>query len=142
MDEIASKAIIIGVSIFVTLIIITVLIFEFTQIKDIYRVTAETDVTFEAKLNEFDKYRDSNNYFNGLDVKNTIEKYKNDDTVDVCIKLGEETTCNDYVCEDIGGINKCRNTIIIPESDYTKQYIVSFDDEALIYKIIFEKIGL
>ena len=70
MDEIATKSIIIGVSIFITLVIVTILIFEFTQIRSIYKTTAETNVSFEDRLDEFDKYRNSTNYFNGLDVKN------------------------------------------------------------------------
>ena len=126
MDEIATKAIIIGVSIFVTMIIVTVLIFEFTQISNLYRTTAETDITFEERLDEFDKYRDSNNYFNGLDVKNTIEKYKNDDTVKVCIE------------EDDITIN-CDDTIEIMSQDYNKEYKSYMEEESAIFKIVFEK---
>ena len=125
MDEIASKAIIIGVSIFVTLIIVTVLVFEFTQIRDVYRITAETNITFEDKLDEFDKYRDSNNYFNGLDVKNTIEKYRNDKTVDVCLEHDETFTCNDAFTVD--------------ESEYNKEYKSYMMEEESKFKIVFEK---
>lgn len=125
MDEIVTKAIIIGVSIFVTLLIVTVLIFEFTQIRSVYKITAETNVTFEERLDEFDKYRDSNNYFNGLDVKNTIEKYKNDDTVDVCIKSGESINCSD--------------SITINKDNYNKEYKSYMEEEGIKFKIIFEK---
>ena len=125
MDEIGTKAIIIGVSIFVTLIIVTVLVFEFTQIQDIYKVTAETNITFEDRLDEFDKYRDSTNYFNGLDVKNTIEKYYNDKTVEVCIKDGEAIDCSD--------------TLTVDTSEYNKEYKAYMVEERTIFQIVFEK---
>jgi len=139
MDEIASKAVIIGVSIFVTLLIVTVLIFEFTQIKDLYRASAETDITFEARLDEFDKYRDSNNIFYGLDVRNTIEKYKNDPTVKVCINVGGVETCNEPVCEEKGGVRICNSTLVINEQDYNKKYKPSFKEDGTIFKIVFEE---
>lgn len=126
MDELATKAIIIGVSIFVTLVIVTVLIFEFTQIQSLYKTTAETNVTFESKLDEFNKYKDSTNYFNGLDVKNTIEKYRGDATVEICLTVGGTTNCSD--------------SHIIDMEDYNKQYIVSTEDIGEKIRIIFEKI--
>lgn len=124
MDEIATKALIIGVSIFVTLIIITVVIFEFTQIKEIYKGVGETDISFEERLDEFDKYRDSNNVFLGLDVKNTLEKYKNNNVVDVCVEQG--------------GIDVCED-VTINEQDYNKQYVSTFEEIGSKYKITFKK---
>lgn len=125
MDEIVTKALIIGVSIFVTLLIVTVLIFEFTQIRDIYKVTAETNITFEERLDEFNKYRDSSNYFNGLDVKNTIEKYRNDKTVDVCLEEDEVITCGD--------------TFTVSQSDYNKEYKSYMTENGIKFQIVFEK---
>ena len=128
MDEIVTKAIIIGVSIFVTLLIVTVLIFEFTQISSVYKVTAETNITFEERLSEFDKYRDSTNYFNGLDVKNTIKKYKNDKSVEVCI-------------DEAGAIN-CSDSITINKSDYKEPYKSRMEEDGIKYKIIFKREGI
>ncbi len=125
MDDIVTKALIIGVSIFVTLIVATVLILEFTQIKDIYRGVAETNIRFEDRLNEFDKYKDSNNYFNGLDVKNTIEKYKNDEGVQVCVISGGNMVCDD--------------TLEIAEEKYKEEYKSYIDEENSILKIVFEE---
>lgn len=128
MDEIVTKALIIGVSIFVTLIIVTVLIFEFTHIKDLYRVTAESQIKFEDRLDEFDKYRDSSNYFNGLDVRNTIEKYRQDKSVQVCIKEGEAITCED------------ESTILfIGEELYNHEYKSYMENIGTIFRIVFEK---
>ena len=124
MDEIVTKALIIGVSIFITLIIVTVLILEFTQIKDIYRITAESNITFEQRLDEFDKYRDSSNYFNGLDVKNTIEKYRNDKSVEVCI--------------DEDGTIDCSDTITVPRENYNKEYKSYMIEDGNVFQIVFE----
>jgi len=111
VDEIATKSIIIGVSIFVTMMIATVVLFEFSVIADIYESTGETDITFEEKMDEFNKYKDMNNEFNGLDVRNTVAKYKNNGLVDVCI--GElSPTCND--------------SITISENEYKDMYSPRF----------------
>lgn len=124
MDEITTKAIIIGVSIFVTLIIVTVIIFEFSQIQSIYKVTAETNITFEERFNEFDKYKDANNYFNGLDVKNTNAKYINDKSVDVCLRNSVNEICND--------------SLDIQSEDYNKEYTSSLESVENKYRIIFK----
>ena len=123
MDEITTKALIIGVSIFVTLIVVTVIIFEFTQIKDIYKGVGETNVSFESNLDEFDKYRDSNNVFSGIDVKNTLAKYKNNKLVEVCVKQAE------LKCTDV----------TINESEYNKEYFSTFEKIGSKYRIKFER---
>lgn len=125
MDEITTKAIIIGVSIFVTIIILTVIIFEFSQIQSIYKITAETNITFEDRLDEFDKYRDSNNYFNGLDVKNTKAKYSSDKSVDVCLKTG--------------GVEVCNDSLNISDGEYNREYKASLEEIGNKFKIVFEK---
>lgn len=123
MDEIATKAIIIGVSIFVTLIIITVIIFEYEQISSIYENVEKTDVSFESKLDELDKYRDSNNEFNGLDVRNTIKKYEKNNSIDICIESTPEDTCND--------------NINIDSLDYSAKYYSEFTENSNKYIITF-----
>ena len=121
MDEISTRAIIIGVSIFVTLIIVTVIIFEFSQIQKVYKVTAETDITFEERLDEFDKYRDSNNDLTGIDLRNTVAKYNDDETVEVCVQ--EET----LKCSDIE----------VDASDYNRKYSSRLEEINNKYRIIF-----
>lgn len=125
MDDIVTKALIIGVSIFVTLLVATVLILEFTEIKGLYRGVAETEIRFEDRLDEFDKYRDSNNYFNGLDVKNTIEKYKNDKTVQICEEIDDEGNID---CD-----------VTITSDKYNKQYRARMDETSSKFIIIFKE---
>lgn len=118
MDEIAVKALLTGVGIFVTLIIVTVVIMEFFQIGQIYKHVGETDVSFESQFNEFDKFNDTNNIFNGLDVKNYIKKYVDDDSVEVCI---------DDKCSDIN----------LNNINYANEYKASLEETTKGYRIIF-----
>lgn len=125
MDEITTKAIIIGVSILVTIIILTVIIFEFTQIQSVYKQVGQTNISFEDRLDEFDKYRDSSNLFTGLDVRNTVKKYINDKSVKVCINTNVGEVCND--------------SIDIEYLDYKKEYSSILDETTNIFKIIFSE---
>lgn len=126
MDELAVKALIIGISIFVTLIITTVVITEFFQIGQIYKSVGETDVSFESQFDEFNKFNDATNEFNGLDVKNYINKYKNDDRIDVCV----DDECEDIELEDI-----CDTETNI--SGCSDQYSASLEQTDRGYKINF-----
>ncbi|MDD2627416.1 MAG: hypothetical protein PHR25_02630 [Clostridia bacterium] len=124
MDEISTRAIIIGVAIFVTMFITTVVILEFTHIREIYKNVGETDVSLESKLDELNKYKDSINEFNGLDVRNTVEKYKNNKTIEVCINNG-----GGYICSDIN----------ISESQYTDIYTSELISISKGIRILFSK---
>lgn len=124
MDEIATKAITIGVAVFITIVIFTVVLLEFGQISDIYSQTAETNITFEDRLDEFDKYRDSNNRFIGLDVVNTVAKYKDDTSVQVCVDEGSLI---------------CGNSINIGKEDYNKRYRAEFTEVNGIFRIKFSR---
>lgn len=126
MDQFATKAIVIGISIFVTLIIVTIVIAEFTEIKSVYKNVAETNITFENNLDELDKYRNAGNEFKGIEVNNTISKYKNDDNVEVC----KETSPGAYLCDDAFGIS---------EGDYGKIYISRLENVNNKYRIIFKE---
>lgn len=125
MDEISTKAVIIGVSIFVTVVVITVLVLEFTQIKGLYKITAETNVSFEDRLDEFDKYRDSTNIFSGLDVVNTVGKYKKDDAVQVYISDGSTKTF-------------IENSSFSPT--YNWKYKADLVENTTVFEIIFERV--
>ena len=129
MDEISTKAIIIGVAITVTLLIVTTIILEFNEISKIYKSVSETEVSFESRLNELDKFRDSNNIFYGIDVKNTWEKYKNDKTVVVCFK-GH--------CTDGEGENR-KFPFENEDEYYNKKYQSNIVVEHDIYRITFEE---
>lgn len=111
MENIGVKTIVIAVGIFVTLLILTVVLLEFDHISNIYKKVGETDTSFEATFDELDKFRDSNNIFTSLDVRNYVKKYENDDTIDICVDgncddssniatLSDfETSYNEYTAE-------------------------------------------
>lgn len=125
MDEISSRAVVIGVSVFVTLVILTVILFEFNQIQNIYKDVGQTDISFENSLDELDKYRDTNNIFSGLDVRNTVKKYKKNLNIKVCVMSDGEEQCDD--------------NINVENLDYKKEYVPSFDETTNIYKILFSE---
>lgn len=124
MDEIAIKSVVIGVSIFVTLLIFTVIIFEYAEITNLYKQTGEINTTFEKQMDEFNKYKDENNEFVGLDVENAVKKYKEDSTVDVCVGEVDQ---------------KCNDEITINKSGYKEKYKSKFIDNNGMYKIVFIK---
>lgn len=124
MDEISTKALIIGISLFITTVIITIVVFEFTTIRDLYKGVAETDISFDSQFDEFDKYRNSANIFSGLDVKNTSNKYKNNDLVEVCIN------------DPSTGL-RCLDTIDEPLISYKDKYISRLEEINNRYRIIF-----
>ena len=125
MDELGSKAVMIGVAIFITLLIVTVVILEFEHISNIYGQVAETDISFEAHLDELDKFRNSNNEFSGLDVKNTFEKYRENGEIDVCVGGNNESQCADAA--------------IIPDdtSKYKDKYYAVLENTSVGYRIVF-----
>lgn len=117
MDEIGSKALLLGVGIFVTLIIVTVIVLEFFQIEQIYKNVGEVDISFESQFDELNKFRD-NNIFNGLDVKNYIKKYADNKSIEVCL----QSMCSDI---DINSIN------------YATEYTANLEEIPTGYRIIF-----
>lgn len=136
MDEIAVKALLIGVGVFITILITTVIIAEFFEIRQIYASVAETDISFESKFDELDKFKDPTNEFSGLDVKNYVKKYENNDRIYVCIdeKCEDDIRGTDYlkqICDrDIdGGIKNCSDI-----------YRSTFEETNVGYKITFKKI--
>jgi len=132
VDEIAVKALLVGVGVFITIIITTLIIAEFFEIRQIYKHVAETDVSFESKFDELSKFRDPSNEFRGIDVKNYIKKYKNDGRIELCV----EEKCEDEIdlkaiCdkEIDGGIKNCSDI-----------YNAKFEDTNVGYRITFNKI--
>jgi len=92
LEELGVKALLIGVAIFVTLLITSIVMLEFFQIGEIYKHVGEVNPSFEERFDKLDKFRNVNNVFTGLDVKNYINKYKNDNNIKVCLDNG---TCDD-----------------------------------------------
>lgn len=123
MEEIGTKAVVIGVSIFITLFIVTIIIFEYAEITNLFKQTGEIDITFEERMDEFNKYKDENNEFIGLDIENILRKYKDDKSIDICIGETEQ---------------KCNDEIVINQTEYNHKYKAKFIDGKK-FKIVFIK---
>ncbi len=79
MGEAANKAIMIGVGLFVTLMIVSGIMFIFSQMKDVYRQIGTTDTTIGNRFGEYASY--DNTRVTGLDVINCANKYYNENLV-------------------------------------------------------------
>lgn len=81
MSEISNKAIIIAVSLLVTVAITSSIIMVLGYFKDIYNTVDKTDISLRKMFDEFDVY--DNTVMTGLDIVNTYNKYKDNPTVNI-----------------------------------------------------------
>lgn len=83
MDEISNKALLIATGLFVTLIITSSVLFIIDQIKNIYSQVYETNISLQDRFNEFEEY--DNTTKTGIDVLNTVKKYRDVNNVDIVV---------------------------------------------------------
>ena len=81
MSEISNKAIMISVSLLVTIAITSSIIMVIGYFRDIYKTVDKTDISIRQGLTSFDMY--DNTEMTGLELINTYNKYKNDAIVNV-----------------------------------------------------------
>ncbi len=74
MDAISNKAIMIGVSILITIAITSSILIIIGQVKSIYGDVYKTDISIQSGFNEFDAY--NNTKKTGVDLLNAVRKYK------------------------------------------------------------------
>ena len=74
MDFMANKAIMIAVSIFITLAIASGVLMIINNIQLIYGQVYETDTSITNQFSEFDKFDNSD--LLGIDIENAIRKYQ------------------------------------------------------------------
>lgn len=79
MDNTTNKALMIGVSLFVTVMVASGVIGVVNQIKKVYAGVYNTDTNISTRFSEFTKYEETNR--TGLDMINTANKYYNDNLV-------------------------------------------------------------
>lgn len=73
MGEAANKALMFGVSIFITIMIISGIMFIFSQMQEIYKQVDSTDTTITSRFGEYASY--DNTKITGLEVINCANKY-------------------------------------------------------------------
>lgn len=81
MSEISNKAIMISVSLIVTIAITSSIIMVIGYFRDIYKTVDKTDISVTQGLTSFDMY--DNTIMTGLDMINTYRKYRNNPIVSV-----------------------------------------------------------
>lgn len=81
MSEISNKAIMISVSLLVTIAITSSIIMVIGYFRDIYKTVDKTDISIRQGLTSFDMY--DNTEMTGLELINTYNKYKNNAIVNV-----------------------------------------------------------
>lgn len=81
MDYMSNKALIIAVSLIVTMAIASAVLLIINQVVTVYGQVYETDTSIQSGFDEFDSY--DNTQKTALDVLNTVKKYKNNSLVSV-----------------------------------------------------------
>ena len=114
MENSTSKAIMIGVGIFVTVAITSGILFSINQMKDIYSKVYETDTSITSRFSEYDAF--DNTIVTGVDVINAIKKYG-----------VSKVTCTDFSTDSIG------------EDFYSKKFDASITGEGDNISIKFKK---
>lgn len=108
MGYMSNKAIVIAVSLLITIAISSAVLLIINQVKGIYTSVYETDTSIRNGVDEFDIYNST--VKNSLDLVNTVKKYK--DRNDVTIKIENSVFSGSY-----GSIDEKKNLILQIEDD-------------------------
>lgn len=117
MDNTTNKALMIGVSLFVTVIIASGVISVINQIKKVYADVYNTDTNITSRFNEFTKYEETNR--TGLDMINAANKYYDNNLV--IIEYKENVLNNEM------GINYLNNELEENRLTYDKKVYSSVE---------------
>lgn len=96
MDDITTRAIVIGVNIFVTLAIVSIIIVMFFQMMQIYGTVRDTDTSIYTTFNNITSMY-SGRTMNGLGLLNTIKKYENKTDENIIIIYPGSNDIKEYV---------------------------------------------
>lgn len=92
MDYMSNKALVIAVSLLVTMGIASAVLYTINQVMGIYKDVYETDTLIQSNFDEFDAYDGA--VKTELDLLNVAKKYKDSDTVYVTYKNQDEVTAS------------------------------------------------
>ncbi len=81
MDFLSNKAIMIGVSLFVTMSIVSGVMLVVTQIQGIYKGVYKTNISISRMFSEYDAFDDAQK--TGVDLLNAAKRYKDNRKVNV-----------------------------------------------------------
>lgn len=134
MDYTTSKAFVIGVGIFVTLVIVGSFILVLTTVGDIYNATENTNTSIAAQFdNIYSMY--SGAELNALNLMNTLRKYETDNVVRVGVKFkGEDIN---YGGSNVGLLSELQDKIDEGTLSYEKMFNVSVLEDSNVIRVVF-----
>lgn len=98
MDDNATRAIVIGVNVFVTITIVTIVMFMFFQMQEIYGVVAKTDNSIYSTFDNVHAMY-SGRTMSGLGLLNTIKKYENQTYKEIVIQYPGSDRVQQYTAD-------------------------------------------
>lgn len=134
MGEAVNKAISFGVGIMVTLLIVSGVIYVFSQMQEIYREVESTDTNVTSRFGRYAMY--DNTQVTGLDVINCANKYYNERLV-VVNYMGTDVNTSD----GLNYLEQQKNSDILKYADKYYSIVEEVEYDGLIKtKISFTKI--
>lgn len=125
MDDIPTRAIIIGVNIFVTITIVSLLIIMFSQMGEIYGVVANTDTSIASRFDDiYSMYHGRTE--TGVGLLNTIKAFEEDNSQEVIIMYPGAVNIRSYL-EEYNDAREEKDQI--REVEYLKELIQNQDTE-------------
>lgn len=128
MSYISNKALIIAVSLMITMAIASSVLYILNQTKQVYKTVYETDTSIQSRFDEFDTYDGAEK--TGVDFINVVKKYLDSDVVYVC-KFEENAENIPLNKAQKYKYNNSEKKDTIGEGMYAKTYITSvkrYDD--------------
>lgn len=80
MEDVSPKALIFAVSLFVTMVVVSLVVVTFGKIKEIYAMTKNTDNSIHASFENIYQTYDGKE-LNGMGVLNTVKKFEEENDV-------------------------------------------------------------
>lgn len=135
MDYTTSKAFVIGVGIFVTLLIVGTFILLLGIVSDVYTATENTNTSIASQFdNIYSMYAGSE--LNALNLTNTLRKYETDSEVRVGVKFNSDEEVN-FGSSNAGLLEVINGKITGGTLSYEKMFNVSVVEDGIYIRIIF-----
>lgn len=106
MDYMSNKALVIAVSLLITMGIASAVLYTINQVMGVYKTVYETDTSIQSNFDEFDAYDGAEK--TKLELLNSLKKYKNNSAVAITNK-----NKGDLPTGDDARFNSAKNSISI-----------------------------
>ena len=144
MDYISNKALIIAVSLLITMGIASAVLYTINQVTGIYKTVYETDTLIQSNFDEFDAYDDVEK--TKLDLLNTAKKYKDSSTVYITTKKQSDVNLanvnevkNDRINQTVN-ITSLNNELGVTENFNDANLSVDVEEASKKYKTYVKKL--